>query len=129
MSEKPKDKNPWVVLKGDKPATKDLSLDGITQNRPRNLDPLQAVQGPSGNPVTVQPKPLDLQVAQSQITPDATSKLPFSPDVTRWNPPNITQPSLMGGPQTGAVAQPPPIVQPTPPAPADIKRVQTQKPP
>jgi len=63
-----------------------------------------------------------------KITPDAASKLPSSPDVTRWNPPNITQPSLMGGPQTGAVAQPPPVTQPTPPPPTDIKRVQTVKP-
>ena len=63
MSEKPKDKNPWVVLKGDKPAAKDLSLDGITQNRPRNLDPLQAVQGPSGTPISITPKKLDQQTS------------------------------------------------------------------
>ena len=55
-----------------------------------------------------------------------SDKLPNSPDVRRFKPANITQPSLMGGPQTGAVAQPPPIVQPTPQAPTDIKRVKTQ---
>ena len=65
MSEKSKkDINPWVVKTAqDKPATKDLSLDGITQNRPRNLDPLQAVQGPSGTPISITPKKLDQQTS------------------------------------------------------------------
>jgi len=53
-------------------------------------------------------------------------KIPSSPDSKKFNPKNITQPSLFGGPQTGAVAQPPPIVQPTPQAPTNIKRVKTQ---
>ena len=60
MTEKPKDKNPWVVLKGDKPAAKDLSLDGITQYRPRNLDPLKPVQD-RGTPISITPKKLDQQ--------------------------------------------------------------------
>jgi len=123
MSEKQK-----VVKTPQDVQFKDLSLQDIMQGKPLTLNPLQAVQGPSGNPITVQPKPLDLQVAQSQITPDATSKLPPSPDVTRFYPANVTAPPLFGGPQTGAVAQPPPIVQPTPPPPTNIQRVQTQKP-
>ena len=57
-------KAPWVSKTAqDKPAQKDLSLDGITQNRPRNLDPLQAVQGPSGTPISITPKKLDQQTS------------------------------------------------------------------
>jgi len=54
-----------------------------------------------------------------------SDKLPNSPDVRRFKPANVTQPSLMGGTQTGGFAQPPPITQPTPPAPKEIPRVKT----
>jgi hypothetical protein len=55
-------------------------------------------------------------------------RLPKSPDVTRFYPANVTAPPLFGGVQTGGHVANPPIVQPTPPPPTNIQRVQTQKP-
>jgi hypothetical protein len=52
--------------------------------------------------------------------------MPTSPDSTRFNPPNVTQPPLMGGHQTGGHVANPPITQPTPSAPSEIDRVKTQ---
>jgi len=56
-------------------------------------------------------------------------RLPKSPDVTRFSPANVTQAPLFGGMQTGGHVANPPVTQPTPPAPTDIQRVKTQKPP
>ena len=116
MTEKPK-----VVKTPQDVQFKDLSLQGIMQGKPLTLNPLQQIPA-TGNPVTVQPKTLDQQIAQSQITPDATSKLPPSPDVTRFEPANITQPSLFGGPNTGGYRTPSLPEQPAAPAPTNIKR-------
>ena len=63
MTEKPKDKNPWVSrTTQDKPAIKDLSLNGILQNRPLS-DPLQTLPKGPGTPITIQPKKLDQQTS------------------------------------------------------------------
>ena len=122
MTEKPK-----VVKTPQDVQFKDLSLQGIMQGKPLTLNPLQQIPN-TGNPVTVQPKPLDLQVAQSQMVPDASSKLPPSPDVTRFSPANVTQAPLFGGMQTGGHVANPPITQPTPSSPSEIPRVKTVKP-
>jgi len=64
MSEKGKDKNPWVVKTAqDVPQSKNLSLTGICQGRDFNFDPLKAVKGPSGTPISIQPKKLDQQTS------------------------------------------------------------------